>query len=147
MSCRLSLWSHDRLLSLHRLSHMSHHHTHVTSSHTGSSACIDCQTGKYSAAVGATAPSTCSGSLCAAGKYGSLGSTSSEAAACTLCPAGKFQATEGSTNCNDCHAGKYQPTTGIEKSVRARERGKGGGGWGRRKERSREVKKESKIER
>ena len=122
MSCRLSLWSHDRLLSLHRLSHMSHHHTHVTSSHTGSSVCIDCQAGKYSAVVGATTPSTCSGSLCAAGKYGAVGSTSSEAAACTLCPAGKFQATEGSTNCNDCHAGKYQPTTGIERvCVRGRE--------------------------
>ena len=42
-----------------------------------------------------TGASTCSGSLCAVGKYGPVGSNSSEAATCAPCPAGTYSATNG----------------------------------------------------
>jgi len=49
------------------------------------------------AAVAAHAgASTCSGALCAAGKYGVAGATSASAAACTDCPAGSYSAETGS---------------------------------------------------
>jgi hypothetical protein len=54
--------------------------------------CTPCSAGKYSPNSGATA---CSGSLCAAGKYGPVGSNSSEAATCAPCPAGTYSATNG----------------------------------------------------
>ena len=38
---------------------------------------------------------TCSGSLCAVGKYGQTGATSSAASICTPCPAGTYSETEG----------------------------------------------------
>ena len=56
-----------------------------------------CPAGQYSIGNGKNGGGdyACSGSLCAAGKYGPVGSTSSVAATCTSCPAGKFQATAG----------------------------------------------------
>ncbi len=56
-----------------------------------------CPAGQYSIGGGKNGGGdyACSGSLCAAGKYGPVGSTSSVAATCTSCPAGKFQATAG----------------------------------------------------
>ena len=55
-----------------------------------------CAAGKYGQ-TGATssAAATCSGSLCAAGKYGQTGATSSAAATCAPCPVGTYSETEG----------------------------------------------------
>jgi hypothetical protein len=65
---------------------------------------VDCKNG---AGEGA-----CSGSMCAAGKYGPVGSTSSGAATCTSCVDGKFQTATatGVSVCWDCIAGKYSLT-------------------------------------
>ena len=55
-----------------------------------------CAAGKYGQ-TGATssAASTCSGSLCTAGKYCQTGATSSAAATCAPCPVGTYSETEG----------------------------------------------------
>jgi hypothetical protein len=47
------------------------------------------------AAAAHAGASTCSGALCAAGKYGVAGATSASAAACTDCPAGSYSAETG----------------------------------------------------
>jgi hypothetical protein len=77
---------------------------------TGNGRCFDCRPGKYSDVVGAT---TCSGTLCAAGTYGSEGSTSSAAAHCKPCPAGKYQEQAGESVCRDCGEGEFSAIQGA----------------------------------
>ena len=66
---------------------------------TGSTHCFDCEAGKYSAAVGATAVDTCSD--CGAGKFSLAG-----ASVCTNCGAGTYSAA-GASICTICAAGTY----------------------------------------
>ena len=68
----------------------------------------------------------CNGSLCAAGKYGGVGSTSAATATCTDCPS-NADAPEGSAACacnagytgpnggpcSACPAGAYKATPGV----------------------------------
>ena len=90
--------------------------------------CSNCETGTYSAAVGATSDSTCAacpantnspaGSIsitacttaCIAGSSGPVGG-------CTECVAGKFKIASGSAACTSCVAGKYSSTVGAAANI------------------------------
>ena len=52
-----------------------------------------------------TGASTCAGTMCAAGKYGTPGATSLSAATCTDCPVGTYSNTTGAVNCTSCFDG------------------------------------------
>lgn len=54
--------------------------------------------GTYAEEHGATSLSTCSGRICAAGKYGPTGATSAKEATCWLCPTGKRVSTHLSSS-------------------------------------------------
>ncbi len=77
---------------------------------SGATVCTDCDAGKFQATAEA---STCSGFLCAVGKYSQPGATSSAAAACTDCREGTYSEKEGSTVCASCKAGKYSTAVGA----------------------------------
>ena len=77
---------------------------------SGDAACVECQVGKSSATVGASAASTCS--ECQAGTY----SATSGATICTDCESGKFSATVGASaasTCSECQSGTYSATLGA----------------------------------
>ena len=77
---------------------------------TVASTCADCGAGKYASDTGA---STCFGSLCAAGSYGSIGSNSSVASICTPCSEGTYSEAAGATACQPCPSGTYSANTGA----------------------------------
>jgi hypothetical protein len=52
-----------------------------------------------------TGASTCAGTMCAAGKYGTPAATSLSAATCTDCPVGTYSNTTGAVNCTSCFDG------------------------------------------
>ena len=57
------------------------------STSTQATTCITCASGQYSASSGAT---VCDGTVCAAGKFGPVGSTGDTAATCAECAAGHY---------------------------------------------------------
>ena len=67
-----------------------------------------------------TGASTCSGSLCAVGKYGQTGATSAAAATCATCPAGTYSAAAGASVCTEeealgtCGSALYDFFSGLE---------------------------------
>jgi len=85
--------------------------------------CTDCGAGKYSAASGATAESTCSvcpsnsdapaGSDAASDCICNAGFTSDGAGGCEACAAGTYKAGSGNEVCTDCGAGKYSAASGA----------------------------------
>jgi hypothetical protein len=68
--------------------------------------CVNCESGRYSNAVGATSSATCVG--CDRGKYSAAAGASS-AATCVDCSAGKYSNATGVSACLLCGVGKYGP--------------------------------------
>ena len=89
---------------------------------SGSGACIDCGSGKYSTTVGATSD------VCQACPTNSdapqasneqtdctcdAGFTGSDGGACTACEGGKYKSQSGNAPCSICPAGKYKAMAGA----------------------------------
>ena len=93
------------------------HETYHFSSWSWSDMCVACGAGKYSAASGATAESTCStcpadssspaGSDAASDCICNAGFTSDGAGACQACVAGTYKAGSGNEACTSCGAGTF----------------------------------------
>ena len=71
--------------------------------------CSSCVPGKYSTALGATAPAVCSD--CEAWTF-STGRGRSNASTCAACPVGKFS-DAGAQECSPCCAGTYNSATSV----------------------------------
>ena len=74
-------------------------------SHPGKDGCIDCSAGTSMPDSGST---SCTGTPCADGSIGPIGSTTSVLATCKECPAGRFEIINRNV-CLICPSGKYQP--------------------------------------
>jgi cysteine-rich repeat protein len=80
---------------------------------TGTTSCISCPAGTYSATIGANSSSTCI--PCVAGKFSSVVGAGFSSV-CTNCPAGTYSSIIGadsSATCMICPAGTYSATIGA----------------------------------
>lgn len=81
---------------------------------SGQGMCHLCVAGMYQDTAGSPSCQAGNGGMCAPGKYGHVGATSSaEADTCFQCEAGRFQAHPGQDSCQACERGTYQLQVGT----------------------------------
>lgn len=77
--------------------------------------CDSCESGLYQDQSG---KESCKGNFkCFPGKYGKMGSTSSDTIQCILCSAGQYSPIQGMGQCNYCPSGKYTESVGMSDCI------------------------------